>query len=59
VWVDGRVIWFNSVFKSLKGFSKMCDYKQMSLYMRCMVKVKEKYLMTKYRLAGILLNVMT
>jgi hypothetical protein len=30
----------------------------MSLYVRCMVKVREKYLKTKYRLAGILLNVM-
>ena len=50
---------FKSVVTSLKGLNKLCHYKQMSLLVRCMVKVKEIYFKAKCRPAVTLLNVIT
>ena len=47
----------NSIIMSSKGPNKLHHYKQESLWVRCVVKLKEKYFKTKYRPAGILLNV--
>jgi hypothetical protein len=52
-----RYVQLNLVIALSKEWNKMCRYKQVSLLARCMSKVKEKYLKTKYRPADILLNV--
>ena len=44
----------NSVITSLKGLNKLCCYKQVSLQVRWMLKVKEKYFRTKCSPAHIL-----
>ena len=47
----------NLVITSSKELNKLCCFKRVSLYVKCMLKVKEKYIKTKYRPVSILLNV--
>jgi len=51
------VIRSNSILTSSKGPNRLCRYKRVSLQARCMVEVKEEYFKTRYRPAGILVNV--
>ena len=47
----------NLVITSSKELNKLCCFKRVSLYVKCTLKVKEKYFKTKYRPASILRNV--
>ena len=44
-------------YNIIQGTNKLCCYKRVSLYVKCKLKVKEKYFKTKRRPAGILLNI--
>jgi len=55
-WALQRYVQLNLDRASSKEWNKLYRYKRVSLWARCMSKVKVKYFKTKYRPADILLN---